>query len=178
MWERLSEQLNDIGPPKNTVKKWKRIWSVYKYNNKQRLTEIMGNENQGTIIIYFQVSLQLNLFMRNKFSDDRSRVHSVLSDKTNNIQLPAANSEELKSKIVGQHPDASDNDMPVNHPEIGTHLSAPSSSVENLPVDILSLILDQLKIIIQKLDKHEGLLNDITNKNKVRSKCLQYVKIF
>lgn len=62
LWERLSEQLNDIGPPKHSAKKWKRVWSVYKYNNKSRLSEILDKENktnEGNIFMLYWTKLNL-----------------------------------------------------------------------------------------------------------------------
>lgn len=58
MWETLTEELNKVGPPKNSVEKWKRIWSVFKYNNKTKFPTILGVGNtsqQGKIVNYLSV---------------------------------------------------------------------------------------------------------------------------
>lgn len=35
MWEDLTVELNNMGPPIRTSAQWRRVWSVYKYNQKR-----------------------------------------------------------------------------------------------------------------------------------------------
>lgn len=56
LWQTLAEELNSIGPPRNSVEKWKRVWSVFKYNNRKRLPSILGYgsaSQQGNILWKF-----------------------------------------------------------------------------------------------------------------------------
>lgn len=36
LWNDLTIELNDIGPPVHSTAEWKRIWSVHKYRNKRK----------------------------------------------------------------------------------------------------------------------------------------------
>lgn len=36
-WDKLSVDINKLGPPMHTSSEWKRIWSTHKYNKRKRL---------------------------------------------------------------------------------------------------------------------------------------------
>ncbi len=43
LWDTLTTDLNSLGPPTNTTKKWRQVWSSYKYNNKKRLAGLIAS---------------------------------------------------------------------------------------------------------------------------------------
>lgn len=47
LWEDLTVQLNELGPPTKTSKEWKKAWSGYKYSNKKRLPALFVAARQS-----------------------------------------------------------------------------------------------------------------------------------
>lgn len=46
LWQKLTVELNEIGPPIRTTLQWRRVWSVYKYNTKRAESIARGTLSQ------------------------------------------------------------------------------------------------------------------------------------